>query len=142
MKNKLVWFVVFLVTYSITNIAVQFFSRSVIDTWQVLAAAAGILIAFMNVALQKNLAAMWIRVVLIALFAPIALVGLVSLILSLISIDFAGWVMLGVYVLGVLAVLYLAVQFRSKLFQDPVLDERNLMHFAWRVLCRSYFLIS
>ncbi|ADH61209.1 hypothetical protein Tmath_1498 [Thermoanaerobacter mathranii subsp. mathranii str. A3] len=132
MKNKLVWFVVFLVAYLITNVAVQFFWKGIINPGQVLGAVIGIAIAFLIVAAPKNSIVLWIGAVLVVLSVPIALVGLVSLFLSMFSIHFTGWGIIGIYVLGVLAILYLTMRFGSKqFFQNPVMDERSLLHYAW-----------
>lgn len=132
MKNKAVWFVAFLVAYLITNIAVQFFWKGIVNPGQVLAAFIGITIGFLIVASPKNLLVRRIGTVLVALSVPIALVGLVSLFLSLFSIHLTRWSILGIYILGVLAILYLTVRFGTKqFFREPVMDERSLLHYAW-----------
>ncbi len=132
MKNKVIWFLVFLVAYLITNIAVQFFWEGIVNPGQVLAAFIGITIGFLVVASPKNLLVRLIGTVLVALSVPIALIGLVSLFLSLFSIHLTGWSMLVIYIQGVLAVLYLTVRFGTKqFFREPVMDERGLLHYAW-----------
>ncbi|NLP44870.1 MAG: hypothetical protein GX351_09625 [Peptococcaceae bacterium] len=132
MKNKLVWFTVFLVVYLITNIAVQFFWKGVIHPGQVLGAFIGIVIAFFIVAAPKNLIVRRLGTVLFVISAPIVLVGLISLFLSMFSIHLTGWGIIGIYVLGVITVLFLTMSFGSKeFFKTPVTDERNLLHYAW-----------
>ncbi len=132
MKNKLVWFAVFLVGYLVTSVVVQFFWHGVINPGQVLAAVVGIAIAFLMIAGPKNSMVLWIGAVLVAISVPIALVGLASLFLSMFSIHFTRWGIIGIYVLGVLAILYLTVRFGSKqFFENPVMDERSLLHYAW-----------
>lgn len=132
MKNKVVWFIVSLVAYLITNMAVQFFWKGTVNPGQVLAAFVGITIGFLVVAAPKNSLVLWIGTVLVVLGTPIALVGFVSLLFSLSSIHLPGWGMAGIYILGALAILYLTIRFGTKqFFQDPAIDERNLLHYAW-----------
>jgi len=142
MKNKLVWFVVFLVTSLITNIAIQFFGKSAVDPKQVLAAIIGITIGFLIIAAPKNLIIRWIAGVLAAVSMPIVLVGLVFLLFSLFSIHLTGRIIIGIYILGVLIILYLMLRFGTKqFFREPVMDERNLLHFAWSGSWSFLFLI-
>jgi|LSQX01.2.fsa_nt_gb hypothetical protein len=132
MKNKLVWFVVFVAMFLIISVILQFFKEGIIDPWRLLATATGIAIAFfINIAPKKPIV-LWIGLLLSALSMPIILVGIVLLILSIFSIHPTGASMLGVYVLGIVIILYLAKRFGVKyFFADPVMDERMVLHYAW-----------
>jgi len=132
MKNKLVWFVVFAVMFLIISVILQFFKDGIIDPWRLLATAGGIALAFfINIAPKKPIV-LWIGLVLSALSMPIILVGLVSLILSIFSIHPTGGSILGIYVLGIVIIFYLAKRFGVKhFFPDPVVDERSVLHYAW-----------
>ena len=132
MKNKLVWFAVFAVMFLIISVILQFFKDGIIDPWRLLATATGIAIAFfINIAPKKPIV-LWIGLLLTALSMPIILVGIVLLVLSIFSIHPTGASMLGIYVLGIVIVLYLAKRFGVKhFFADPVMDERIVLHYAW-----------
>ena len=132
MKNKLVWFVVFVAMFLIISVILQFFKEGIIDPWRLLATATGIAIAFfINIAPKKPIV-LWIGLLLSALGMPIILVGIVLLILSIFSIHPTGASMLGVYVLGIVFILNLAKRFGVKyFFADPVMDERMVLHYAW-----------
>lgn len=132
MKNKLVWFTVFAVMFLIISVILQFFRDGIIDPVRLLATAGGIAIAFFINIAPKNPIVLRIGVVLAALGMPIILVGVVLFILSLFSIESAGGSMLGVYVLGIVIIFYLAKRFGAKyFFADPVVDERIVLHYAW-----------
>ncbi len=132
MKNKLVWFAVFAVMFLIISVILQFFKDGIIDPWRLLATATGIAIAFfINIAPKKPIV-LWIGLLLTALSMPIILVGVVLLVLSTFSIHPTGAIMLGIYVLGIVIILYIAKRFGAKLFfADPVMDERIVLHYAW-----------
>lgn len=132
MKNKLVWFAVFMVVFLIISVTVQFFKESIVDPVRLLATAGGIVIAFfLNIAPKKPIV-LWIGLVLTALSMPIILVGLVLAVLSIFSIHPGGASMLGLYVLGIVIIFYLAKRFGVRhFFPDPVVDERMVLHYAW-----------
>lgn len=132
MKNKLVWFAVFAVMFLIISVILQFFKDGIIDPWRLLATATGIAIVFfINIAPKKPIV-LWIGLVLTALGVPIILVGMVLLVLPIFSIHPTGASMLGIYVLGIVIILYLAKRFGVKhFFADPVMDERIVLHYAW-----------
>ncbi|NLK52583.1 MAG: hypothetical protein GX295_09095 [Syntrophomonadaceae bacterium] len=132
MKNKLVWFAMFLVVFLITGVAVQFFREGTINPVPVLAGGFGVAIAlFLNIAPKKPVV-LWIRVLLTTLGIPIVLVGVVLFVLSLFSIQPTGGIIFGIYVAGIIIILCLAKRFGAKCFlQDPVIDERILLHYAW-----------
>lgn len=132
MKNKLVWFVVFLVIFLIVGVAVQFFRDGIINPVQVLAGAVGVALAlFLDIAPKKPFV-LWLGVFFTALGVPIVLVGVVLFVLSLFSIQPAGGIMFGVYVAGIIIILCLAKRFGSKcFFQDPIIDERIMLHYTW-----------
>ncbi|TEB08582.1 hypothetical protein Psch_02146 [Pelotomaculum schinkii] len=132
MKNKIVWFMVFSVIFLIISVILQFFKDGIIDPVRLLASAGGIGIAFfINIAPKKPIV-LWIGLVLTALSMPIILVGVVLLILSIFSIHPTGGSMLGIYVLGIVIIFYLAKRFGVKhFFPDPVVDERIVLHYAW-----------
>ena len=132
MKNKLVWFAVFAVMFIIISVILQFFKDGIIEPWRLLATATGIAIAFfINIAPKKPIV-LWIGLVLTALSLPLILVGVVLFILSIFSIHPTGASMLGIYVLGIAIILYLAKRFGVKhFFADPVMDERIVLHYAW-----------
>lgn len=134
MKNKLVWFVVFATMFLIISVILQFFKEGIIDPWRLLATATGIAIAlFINIAPKKPIV-LWIGLLFSALSMPIILVGIVLLVLSIFSIHPTGASMLGVYVLGIVIILYLTKRFGVKHFfpdPDPVMDERIVLHYVW-----------
>lgn len=132
MKNKLVWFVVFVAMFLIISVILQFFKEGIIDPWRLLATATGIAIAFfINIAPKKPIV-LWIGLLLSALAMPIILVGIVLLVLSLFSIQPTGAIMLAVYILGIVTILYLAKRFGiESFFTDPVMDERMVLHYSW-----------
>ena len=132
MQNKLVWFAVFAVMFLIISVTLQFLKDGIVDPVRLLALASGIAIAFfINVAPKKPIV-LWIGLVLTALSVPIILVGVVLAILSIFSIHPGGAVMLGIYVLGIVIIFYLAKRFGVKhFFPDPVVDERIVLHYAW-----------
>jgi hypothetical protein len=114
------------------SVILQFFKDGIIDPWRLLATATGIAIAFfINIAPKKPIV-LWIGLLLTALSMPIILVGVVLLVLSTFSIHPTGAIMLGIYVLGIVIILYIAKRFGAKLFfADPVMDERIVLHYAW-----------
>lgn len=134
MKNKLIWFMMFTVMFLIISVILQFFQDGIIDPWRLLATATGIAIAFfINIAPKKPIV-LWIGLLLTALSIPIILVGIVLLVLSIFSIHPTGASMLGIYVLGIVIILYLAKRFGVKYFfadPVPVMDERIVLHYAW-----------
>lgn len=141
MKNKLVWFVVFAVIFLIISVILQYFKNGIVDPVRLLATAGGIAIAFFISIAPKKPIVLWIGLVLTALSMPIILVGLVAFILSIFSIHPTGESMLGIYVLGIVIILYLAKRFGVKcFFADPVMDERILLHYAWSGFMSFIFL--
>ncbi len=116
----------------IISVIVQFFKDGIVDPFRLLATASGIALAlFINIAPKKPIV-LWIGLVVTALGVPIILVGVVLAILSIFSINPSGASMLGIYVLGIVIIFYLAKKFGVKhFFPDPVVDERLVLHYAW-----------
>lgn len=133
MKGKLIWLLVFLVAYLITSIATQYLWSGHISPWIVFGVIVGIVAGFLITSAPRKPVTLLIGTVLAVLCVPVALVWLISLVLSLFSVKLTGWAVLGLYIIGVLKTIYLAIRFgREKVLQEPVIvDERNLAHSAW-----------
>lgn len=133
MKNKLFYFMILLLCYIVPSVACQFFSSGTIEPGVLVSLAVGLAAAvFLFAGRSKEQIALGFGKLLAVFSAPIVLLVLAYLPLSLFSIQLTGWFFLGIYIAGVLIILFFITRSSTKdVSQNPVMDERSLQHFAW-----------
>lgn len=151
MEKKLMWFAALLLTMLVTTITVQYFLTGNINPLGLLGVVLGASIGWTLISNSRRSWTYSVGMLFWVVFVPAGFVGLVGFVASLLAIEFPSWGVATIYLLGVLAMLFLFLHNTSRfgieeMYSRPVVDERYQYHFGlsgfWAFLFLNLMIIG